>query len=55
MEETLVLNKKELKMEKNSGTNAVVFILLLGGIGYYIYKKNETKIDTAKNWWSIFN
>jgi preprotein translocase subunit Sss1 len=42
-------------MEKDSGINAVVVILILGGIGYYIYKQNQTKIETAKNWWSIFN
>ena len=42
-------------MEKNSGTNAVVVILLLGGVGYYIYKQNQSKIEAAnnaKNWWN---
>lgn len=42
-------------MQKDSGINAVVVILILGGVGYYIYKQNQTKIDTASkvtNWWS---
>ena len=43
------------KVDNNSGTvGAVVVILILGGIGYYIYKQNQNKIDTAKKWWSIF-
>jgi len=38
----------------NSVTGAVVVILIIGGVGYYLYKQNQTKIDTAKKWWSIF-
>jgi hypothetical protein len=42
-------------MEKNSETGSVVIILLLAGVGYYIYKQNQSKIEaanTAKNWWN---
>jgi hypothetical protein len=39
---------------KNDGTGAVVVILLIGGIGYYLYKKNQTKVDTINKWWSVF-
>ena len=42
------------KSDNNSVTSTIVFILLLGGVGYYFYKQNQTKIDTAKKWWSIF-
>lgn len=42
------------KVENGSVTSAVVFILILGSVGYYFYKQNQNKIDTAKKWWSIF-
>jgi hypothetical protein len=39
---------------KNDATGAVVVILLLAGVGYYLYKQNKTKVDTINKWWSIF-
>jgi hypothetical protein len=42
-------------MKKDEGvTTTVVVVLLLAGAGYWVYKKNQNKIDTASKWWSIF-
>jgi len=42
-------------MKNNEGaTTIVVVVVLLAGVGYWFYKKNQTKIDTASKWWSIF-
>jgi len=41
--------------KKDDATSAIVIILLLAGGAYYIYKQNQTKIDTASkvtHWWS---
>jgi hypothetical protein len=44
-----------MKKQQDEGvTNTVVVILLLGGLGYWFYQQNQTKIEaanTAKNWW----
>ena len=42
-------------MKKDEGVaTTVVVVLLLAGAGYWFYKQNQTKIDTASKWWSIF-